>query len=143
MAFFKFTDSSLKGEPIEIYNHGNMIRDFTYVEDLVKAIVLLADAVPDAGKPVADFDSISPVAPYRLVNIGNGDPVSLMTFIEEIEKSAGKKAIRTYLPIQPGDVEKTFADTRLLKALTGFVPEAKVDYGVAEFVRWFRDYYNV
>lgn len=143
MALFKFTDAILKGEPIEIYNHGNMVRDFTYVEDLVKAIVLLADAIPVAGQAVGDFDSISPVAPYRLVNIGNGDPVPLMTFIEEIEKSAGKTAIKTYLPMQPGDVEKTFADTRLLQTLTGFTPEAKVDYGVAEFVRWFREYYQV
>lgn len=143
MALFKFTENILKGEPIDVYNGGNMVRDFTYVEDLVKAVVLLSHAVPKAGQSVGDFDSISPVAPYRLVNIGNGDPVGLNVFIEEIEKSTGKTAIKNMLPMQPGDVEKTFADTRLLQALTGFVPDAKVDYGVSQFVKWFIEYYGV
>lgn len=142
MAFFKFTDRILKGLPIEVYNHGRMWRDFTYVDDLVRSIESLADAPPEAGRPVADFDSVSPVAPYRLVNIGAGDPVALEDFIAAIERHAGREAVREYLPMQPGEVEKTFADTRLLRALTGFTPEIGVDEGVRRFVAWYRDYYG-
>lgn len=143
MALFKFTDNILKGLPIDVYNYGNMVRDFTYVEDIVKAVVALSDAIPQAGKAVGPFDSISPVAPYRLVNIGNATPVQLKTFIAEIERATGRKAIKNLMPMQPGDVEMNSADTTLLQALTGFKPSVPVSQGIDEFVRWFRDYYNV
>ena len=142
MALFKFTDAILKGQPIDIYNHGHMKRDFTYVDDLVEAIIRLVGTVPVQGQPVAAFDSLSPVAPFRLVNIGLGEPVALLDFIAEIERSTGRSAIPNFLPMQPGDVPETFANTRLLQALTGFVPQVRLAEGVANFVAWFRDYYG-
>ena len=146
MALFKFTKAILEGSPIDVYNHGEMDRDFTYVEDIARSIVLLVDAVPT--KPVAsdmsdDDLGLSPAAPYRVVNIGNGQPVRLLTFIEAIEKCVGKRAQRNYLPMQPGDVPSTSADTKLLDRLTGFRPSTPVNRGVAEFVAWYRDYYGL
>ena len=134
------------GEPIDVYDHGEMNRDFTYVDDIAKSIILLIDAVPI--KPIlpdmTDEDlGLSPAAPYRVVNIGNGQPVRLLTFIEAIEKSIGKPAQRNYLPMQPGDVPATYADTTLLERLTGFRPSTSVSRGVAEFVAWYRDYYGI
>jgi UDP-glucuronate 4-epimerase len=146
MALFKFTKAILEGSPIEVYNHGEMDRDFTYVDDIARSIILLIDVVPI--KPVlpdmTDEDlGLSPAAPYRVVNIGNGQPVRLLTFIEAIEKSIGKPAQRNYLPMQPGDVPATYADTTLLERLTGFRPSTSVSRGVAEFVAWYRDYYGI
>jgi UDP-glucuronate 4-epimerase len=146
MALFKFTRAILEGSPIDIYNHGEMDRDFTYVDDIARSIILLVHAVPI--KPVlpemTDEDlGLSPAAPYRVVNIGNGQPVRLLTFIEAIEKSVGKPAQRNYLPMQPGDVPATYADTALLERLTGFRPSTPVSRGVAEFVAWYRDYYRI
>ncbi len=138
MAFFKFTAAILEGRPIEVYNHGRMERDFTYVDDLVEAIRRLMEVVPEAGRPVCPEDSISPVADYRLVNIGLGRPVPLMAFIDAIERAAGRKAERLLRPMQPGDVPATWADTRLLRALTGFDPSTEVGEGVAAFVGWYR-----
>ena len=146
MALFKFTENILKGLPIDIYNHGVMERDFTYVDDLVEAIARLSHVPPAApGSPSDDSAPTrsSPVAPYRLVNIGNGQPVSLLTFIEEIEKAIGRKAIPNMMPMQPGDVPKTWADTSLLQALTGFKPSTPVAKGVKAFVDWYREYYGV
>lgn len=143
MAFFKFTDAILKGRSIDVYNHGRMERDFTYVDDLVTAILRLVDCVPEAGRKVADCDSVSPVAPFRVVNIGNARPVQLLDFIAEIEKACGRQAIRNYLPMQPGEVLKTWADTSLLQALTGCLPSTDVATGVAAFVAWFRAHYGV
>ena len=140
MALFKFVRAMLAGEPIEIYNHGRMKRDFTYVTDLVAAIVRLIDAVPGT-EPVAG-DSLSPVAPYRVVNIGNADPVPLMDFVTEIERALGMEAQKTMLPMQPGDVPATFADTALLRALIGEVPTTPVSEGVPRFVDWYREYYS-
>ena len=140
MALFKFVRAMLAGEPIEIYNHGRMKRDFTYVTDLVAAIARLIDAVPGA-EPVAG-DSLSPVAPYRVVNIGNADPVPLMDFVTEIERALGMEAQKTMLPMQPGDVPATFADTALLRALIGEVPTTPVSEGVPRFVDWYREYYS-
>jgi UDP-glucuronate 4-epimerase len=140
MAFFKFTEAILEGRPIEVYNHGRMQRDFTYIDDLVEAIRRLVDIVPEAGKPVSAEDSVSPVAPYRLVNIGLGSPVPLMEFIDAIERAAGREAVRLLRPMQPGDVPATWADTRLLQALTGFRPSTGVEEGVAAFVAWYRGY---
>jgi UDP-glucuronate 4-epimerase len=143
MALFKFTDAALKGQPIDVYNHGRMERDFTYVDDLVEAIRRLVDAIPERGRPVAEFDSLSPVAPYRVVNIGGGNPVGLLEFISEIERCTGRKIARNYMDMQPGDVPKTWADPRLLGALTGYCPATPVAVGVERFVTWFREYYGV
>ncbi len=141
LAYFKFTDAILNDRPIDIYNHGDMARDFTYVEDLVRGIRLLMDAIPSEDARV-EGDSLSPVAPFRVVNIGNSNPVKLLDFIEAIETSIGKKAVRNYMPMQPGDVQATWADATLLQRLTGYKPETDLKDGVDVFVRWYRDYYN-
>jgi UDP-glucuronate 4-epimerase len=143
MALFKFVDATLKGQPIDVYNHGKMERDFTYIDDLVEGIVRLIPAVPVRGAPVADCDSLSPVAPFRVVNIGNGQPVTLEAFIAAIERSLGREVVRNYMDMQPGDVPRTFASADLLAALTGFRPNTPVDQGVDAFVSWFREYYGV
>lgn len=143
MALFKFTDAIIKGEPIDIYNHGDMLRDFTYVDDLVEAVSRLVAVVPERGRPVGEHDSLSPAAPFRLVNIGNSAPVRLLDFIAEIERCVGRPAVRNFLDMQPGDVPATCADTRLLRDLTGFCPSTGVSAGVAAFVAWFREYYRV
>jgi UDP-glucuronate 4-epimerase len=143
MALFSFTEAILQGRPIDVYNHGQMFRDFTYIDDLVRGIRLLIDAAPVRPATPADIapgDSISPVAPYRVVNIGNGTKVRLMEFIEAIEASLGKKAICNYMDMQPGDVPATWADSGLLQRLTGFQPQTDVATGVARFVEWYRDY---
>lgn len=140
MAFFKFTDAILKGRPIEVYNHGRMERDFTYIDDLVEAILRLIPVVPAAGEKAAECDTVSPVAPYRLVNIGNSRPVGLLDFIAAIERATGRQATYTMLPMQPGDVPRTWADTTLLQALTGFRPQTEVQHGIDAFVAWYREY---
>jgi UDP-glucuronate 4-epimerase len=141
MALFKFTRAILEGRPIEVYNHGDMSRDFTYVDDLVDGIVRLIDAVPGA-EPM-DGDSLSPVAPYRVVNIGNSQPVRLLDFIEAIEAATGRRAEKKMMDMQPGDVPATWADAGLLQRLTGYRPQTEVAEGVARFVAWYRDYYGV
>ncbi len=141
MALFKFTKAILNGDPIDVYNHGDMRRDFTYVDDLVHGIRLLVDAVPGSD-PVAG-DSLSPVAPYRVVNIGNGEPVQLLAFIEAIEAATGKPAIKNLMDMQPGDVPATWADGTLLQTLTGYAPRTSVQDGVNAFVAWYRDFYQV
>jgi UDP-glucuronate 4-epimerase len=145
LAFHKFTDAILDGRPIDIYNHGDMYRDFTYIDDLVRAIRLLIDAVPRRPEPPEDIptgDSLSPVAPYRVVNIGNSDKVRLLDFIEAIEEALGQKAIRNYMEMQKGDVPATWANADLLKSLTGYRPQTDVRTGIDRFVAWFRDYYG-
>ncbi len=142
MALFKFTRAILAGEPIDIYNHGEMWRDFTYVEDLVRGIRGLIDAVPGQGAVVAG-DSLSPVAPYRVVNIGNSDKVRLLDFVEAIEACCGKPAIRNFMPMQAGDVPATWADASVLQGLTGYRPQTPFREGVARFVVWYRGYYAV
>ena len=145
MALFKFTKGILEETPIDIYNHGEMYRDFTYVEDLVRGIRLLIDAVPKRPSDgvVPPGDSLSPVAPWRVVNIGNSDKVRLLDYIQAIEAELGKKAIRNYMDMQPGDVPATWADASLLQQLTGYRPQTDIHTGVARFVAWYRDYYNV
>lgn len=143
MALFKFTKGILEGTPIDIYNNGEMWRDFTYVTDLVRGIRLLIDAVPGGPETAVDGDSLSPVAPYRVVNIGNTEKVKLMDYIEAIEDELGQKAIRNYMPMQTGDVPATWADASVLQQLTGYRPETPYREGVARFVRWYRDYYKV
>lgn len=145
MAFFKFTRAILEGRPIDIYNNGVMYRDFTYVDDIVRGIRLLIDVPPRRpaeGEAVPEGDSLSPVAPYRVVNIGNADKVKLLDFVEAIETSLGKKALKNFMPMQPGDVVTTWADISLLQKLTGFRPVTDYHQGVAKFVQWYRDYYK-
>jgi UDP-glucuronate 4-epimerase len=141
MALFKFVEQILADRPIEVYGFGQMERDFTYVDDVVEAIVRLADKVPAVGQRVSDEDSLSPVAPFRIVNIGGGNPVALESFIGSIEAALGRPAKRQYREAQPGDVPKTAASTKLLEALIGIRPRTPVPVGVAEFVRWYRDYH--
>ncbi len=146
MAPYKFTKGILEGTPIDIYNNGEMWRDFTYVDDLVRGIRLLIDAVPRRPATPEDIlpgDSLSPAAPYRVVNIGNSDKVKLLDFIEAIEDATGCKAIRNYMPMQTGDVVATWADANLLKTLTNYQPQTNVRDGMANFVRWYRDYYQI
>lgn len=137
MALFKFVKAITQGEAIDVYNHGDMRRDFTYVDDLVTGIIRLIDAVPGT-EPVGDMDSLSPVAPYRVVNIGNGTPVALTDFITAIEEALGRKATRKLMPMQPGDVPATWADAGLVTALVGAMPRTDIRDGVARFVEWYR-----
>lgn len=141
MAPWLFTSAILAGKPIKVFNHGDMRRDFTYVTDLVRAIRLLMDA-PPGDTPAGPEDSLSPVAPFRVVNIGNGSPVELLDFIAAIEAATGHKAIRDLMPMQPGDVPATWADTTLLRRLTGYAPQTPIGAGVAAYVEWFRSYYG-
>lgn len=141
MALFKFTDAMLNGRPIEVYGEGRMSRDFTYIDDLIEAIVRLCGLPPGEGNRVTadDFeDSLSRNAPFRIVNIGGGQPVELMRFVETVEESLGLPPNRMMLPMQKGDVPRTFAAPELLRALTGYVPETPVETGVRAFVRWYR-----
>ena len=146
MAPFKFTKAILAGEPIDIYNNGEMWRDFTYVTDLVQGILGLIDAVPlrpATRAEIAEGDSLSPAAPFRVVNIGNGQKVRLMDFIEAIEAATGRTAIRNFLPMQQGDVPATWADASLLNRLTGGCPATDVRDGMRAFVEWYRGFYRV
>jgi len=145
LALYKFVDAILDDRPIDIYNHGDMYRDFTYVEDLVRGIRLLIDAVPerpDSREDIPAGDSLSPVAPYRIVNIGNSEKVKLLDFIDAIEECLGKKAIRNYMGMQMGDVPATWANADLLATLTGYKPNTSFKDGIAAFVKWFREYYD-
>ncbi|MDI1287449.1 MAG: NAD-dependent epimerase/dehydratase family protein [Reyranella sp.] len=144
MALFKFVENILAGRPIDIYNHGKMDRDFTYIDDLVESIVRLSDLAPArrSGAGVVDTDSSSPDGPYRVVNIGGGHPVSLLQFIEEIEQALGQPAKRNYMEMQMGDVTRTEASTEFLEALIGYRPATPVSVGIAEFIRWYREYYK-
>ena len=146
MAPFKFTRAILAGETIDVYGHGNMFRDFTYVTDLVRGIRLLIDAAPERpAEPlqIAEGDSLSPVAPWRVVNIGNGEKVALGDFIAAIEAATGKAARRNLMEMQKGDVPATWADNTLLQRLTGYRPETGIVEGMARFVAWYRDYYRL
>ena len=145
MALYKFVEAILDDRPIDIYNHGEMYRDFTYVSDLVRGIRLLIDAAPvkpESAEMIEPGDSLSPAGPFRAVNIGNSDKVKLLDFVEAIETSLGKKAVRNFMPMQMGDVPATWADTSLLQRLTGYKPQTDYRDGVAQFVAWFRDYYG-
>jgi len=145
LALFKFVSAMLEGRPIDIYNNGDMYRDFTYVTDLVRSIRLLIDAAPQRkdSDEIEEGDSLSPVAPFRVVNIGNSQKVSLLDFISEIENCLSIKAQRNCMPMQMADVQATWADTQLLQHLTGYKPETNIKEGIAEFVKWYRDYYRV
>ena len=141
MALFKFVQAISRNEHIEVYGHGQMARDFTYIDDLIDAVLALTEKVPGLGA-VASNDSLSPVAPFRSVNIAGGSPVRLMDFIATIEKAMGQTAEKIMQEMQPGDVVETHADSSLLKRLTGRVPSTPVAEGVPRFVDWYREYYS-
>ena len=145
MALFKFVDAILKNKPIDVYNNGEMYRDFTYVDDVVRGIRLLIDNIPLSSSDIeiTSSNGLSPVAPYRVVNIGNSNSIKILEFIEIVEELLQKKAIRNYMPMQKGDVTKTLADTSLLKYLTNFSPQTNFKDGIAHFIEWYREYYNV
>lgn len=142
LALYKFVKAGLAGETIDVYNHGQMARDFTFVDDLVKGIRLLIDAVPQEGAPVSEADTLSPVAPYRVVNIGNGDKVNLLDFIQEIEAALGFEIKKNFMEIQMGDVPGTWASSEQLEALTGYRPNTPTAEGIAKFVEWYRGYHG-
>ncbi|WP_137112043.1 SDR family NAD(P)-dependent oxidoreductase [Rhodobacter sp. SY28-1] len=146
LAYFKFTKAILEGQPIDVYNHGEMWRDFTAVEDLVEGVsrlLPLAPPLPGARGTPVEGDSLSPVAPHRIVNVGNTNKVHLMDFIHTLEGLLGRKATLNMMPMQPGDVPATWADCSLLQQLTGFQPRTDLATGLKPFVDWYRDYYRV
>ncbi|WP_111411708.1 NAD-dependent epimerase [Billgrantia lactosivorans] len=145
MAIFKFVKAMFEGRPIQVYNHGDMSRDFTYVDDIVEGIVRIIDVIPQPN-PDQHAASARPdrsTAPYALYNIGYGAPVSLMSFIRALEAATGREAICDYLPMQPGDVPRTWADTEALLQATGYRPKVGVEEGVKRFVEWYRGFYGV
>ena len=143
MALFKFVKAILQGDAIDVYNHGKMRRDFTYIDDLIEAVHRLAQAVPVTGEPVSEADSLSPVAPFRVVNIGKSKPDSLSDFITQIEAAVGQEARKRLMDMQPGDVPATWSDTSLLAALTDYTPGTELSQGIPEFVTWYRQYYGI
>ncbi len=145
MALFKFVDAIHNNRPIDIYGEGRMSRDFTYIDDLVEGILRLSDVAPSEDNRVAADtadDTLSRHAPFRVVNLGGGQPVDLMTFVETVEKAVGRPAIRNMLPMQKGDVPRTYASPELLEALTGFKPSVSIEEGVARFVKWYAQYHR-
>lgn len=145
MALFKFTKSILAGQPIDVYNFGEMKRDFTFIDDIAEAIIRLADVIPqpNAAWTVESGSPAESSAPYRVYNIGNSQPVELKTFIHELEKALGVPAQMNLLPLQPGDVLETSADTSALEAVIGFKPQTPLAQGLGQFVRWYRAFYSV
>ena len=143
LALFKFVKAALKNESIDVYNYGQMARDFTYVDDLVTAIQLLIDKPPCHSNSVSlsKIDTLSHVAPFRSINIGNGNMVPLMRFIRAIESALGRRIEKRMLPMQQGDVPSTWANTELLKSITGFSPETDVEEGIRKFVSWYLEHY--
>jgi UDP-glucuronate 4-epimerase len=141
MALFKFVDRMLNDQPIEIYGEGRMSRDFTYIDDLVEAILRLSHVAPDESNRVADerVETLSREAPFRVVNIGGGQPENLLDFVDIVEKAIGRPAKRQMLPMQQGDVPRTFASPALMQALTGYTPSTRLEEGVKAFVEWYLD----
>ena len=143
MALFKFTKGIINRKKIDIYNQGKMYRDFTYIDDIVDGINALIDNAPNL-KQLGRIknDSLSPISPFRILNIGNTDKVYLLDFIKILEKELGAKAIRNYMPMQKGDVKMTLSDTTLLKKLTGYKPKTNYKVGIKKFLEWYLEYYN-
>ena len=143
MALFLFTDAILKGKPINVFNNGHHVRDFTYVDDIVRGIVATMDnpATSDPAWDSANPNSATSSAPWRIHNIGNGNPVPLMRYIEVLEDCLGKKAIKNYLPMQPGDVPDTSASVETLTAATGYTPDTPIEVGIQNFVDWYKSFY--
>ncbi|WP_419239482.1 NAD-dependent epimerase [Photobacterium leiognathi] len=144
MALFKFTNAIMEGKEIDVYNHGDMRRDFTYIDDIVEGVMRIQDVIPqsnadwtvEAGSPATSS------APYRVYNIGHGSPVKLMDYIEALEEALGIEAKKNFMDMQPGDVYMTYADTEDLFKATGYKPQVKVKEGVKAFVDWYREYYQ-
>jgi UDP-glucuronate 4-epimerase len=145
MALFKFTKNTLEGKPIQVFNHGKHTRDFTYVADIVEGVIRSSDQIaqPNPAWDGNDPDPATSNAPYRIFNIGNNNPIKLSAYIEAIEAALGKKALIDLLPLQPGDVPDTFADSSELEKATGYKPTTPVTEGVAAFVQWYRQYFRV
>ena len=145
MALFKFTKAILEGTPIEIYNNGDMVRDFTYIDDIIEGIVRLVEmpATADTAFQPHAPDAGTSSAPWRIFNIGNGQPTPLMHYITALEQALGKDAIKAFLPMQPGDVPATSADTSRLGAWVGFQPDTPVSQGVSKFVDWYKSFYQI
>lgn len=141
MAIFSFTKAILEDKPIDVFNHGKMQRDFTYIDDIVEGVLLVADRPPTPGTEATASDGSPSSAPYKLYNIGNHQPVELMKVIEILEKCLGKTVRKNMLPLQPGDVLATFADVADLMRDTGFRPSTPIEVGVKRFVRWYQSYY--
>jgi UDP-glucuronate 4-epimerase len=146
MAPYKFTARILAGDTIDVHHGGNMRRDFTYIDDIVEGIVRVMSHVPVADESWNEFAPVpdgSGVAPYRIFNIGRGEPVELMDFIRAVEKHAGQKAQLNYVPIQPGEVEGTWCDVSALERAVGYRPHVSLDEGLAKTVAWFRSYHKI
>lgn len=144
MALLKFTHKIVNGEAIDIYNNGNMSRDFTYIDDIVEGVIQIQEVIPERNE-VWTVESGSPAtssAPYSIYNIGNGNPVPLMDYIIALEDSLGIEAKKNFMPMQPGDVYQTYADTNALFEATGYQPKVDVKQGVAEFVKWYNEFYQ-
>ena len=144
MALFKFTKSIIEGKKIDIYNKGNLYRDFTFIDDIVNGVSSLIKKAPKYKKysSLNKIDSLSSIAPFRIINIGNSRKIKLLDFIKAIESSLGKKALRNYMPMQKGDVFMTLANTKLLKKITGIIPNTNYKEGVRKFIEWYLDYYK-
>lgn len=144
MAYYGFADKIVRGEPIQVFNNGDMMRDFTYIDDIVEGVIRLIPKAPVANPEWTEKDGISSSwAPYKVYNIGNNQPVRLMDFIETIEKHLGMKAEKEFLPMQQGDVKQTFADVSDLEKAIGFKPSTSLDEGIKKFVEWYKGYYNL
>ena len=145
MALFKFTHNILAGQPIDVFNHGNHRRDFTYIDDIVEGVIRVLDRIPGPNPEWSGDvpDSATSTAPYQLYNIGNNNPVELMRYIEVLEECLGKKAEKNMLPLQPGDVPATYADISDLVRDVNYKPDMSIEQGIANFVDWYRGYYNI
>lgn len=145
MAYFSFTKDILAGQPIKVFNHGRMERDFTYIDDIVKALVKLINKKPQANAEWDEIDSglSESFAPYKIYNIGNNNPVPLMQFISALEAALGKKAEKVYLDMQAGDVLRTYADVTDLEEDIGFKPSTGIEAGISKFVKWYKEYYKL
>ncbi len=145
MAYFKFTKNILANKAIDIYNHGDMFRDFTYIDDIVEGVIRVADKIPEANPQWSGDqpDPSSSFCPYKVYNIGNGSPVRLMDFVEAIESNLGKSAIKNFMPMQPGDVASTNADTSALQRDVNFQPNTSVQSGIKKFIEWYVEYYDI
>ena len=145
MALFKFTDAIYKDKPIEVFNNGNMVRDFTFIDDIIESLNRVITKIPISNK---NFKKKNPKlgsswAPYKIFNIGNSNPTPLMEYINSIEKAIGKKAKINFKPMQMGDVECTSADTKALEEWINFKPNTSIDFGISKFIDWYRSYYKL
>jgi UDP-glucuronate 4-epimerase len=143
MAMWMFTKAILAGKPIDVFNHGRMKRDFTFVDDIVEGVIRTSDTIPTAQTVASDADDCSTAAPYRVYNIGNNQPVELMHLIETLESALGQKAEKNMLPMQPGDVPATYANIDALQRDVGFRPSTQIEDGVKKFVAWYKSYHQL